>query len=736
MIIKSFNWSELIIIIESKNAEILANVLLRIRKLAVHMLGDSSLDICKNSLYHSLGVSKIENAHLFSESLSYFGVCFDNINKIDGETKLNTHIEWQVKPGHLSYFSNEISKATIDVGENYENLLIKDGKTDYLLINQRNSKVLSQNKELFNALRNNDELRKHIRKVKTKVLFEITDENKTFLKELKEQHNENPCNIEGILSKFRIDQNKNVSQYLRKLNVSRITRKKVTKLIYNYNLGIQDAILSLYFIDFHNIILLFMKELELLSNNIETALVAGKFSETNKIQKIFKIDEHNFMRSGYIENALIQQYINVLEGGFRDRILNNYNYEDLNEVSLEINSSLTNIVSSLDTLIKFMGRSFRDNEGNAILTTINEKVTLSNRLSVNYNIEHLTNVPLIFATLMKEILNVVETQKIIESLDSFEEFNLEVSELLSNKTKLKKDNLFIFLELFDWAYFWIDYQKYYLTFFENKKLYIFWHWAYPFQATHLYSTIGCFDEGYFVRELFRLLIVLQATKPNEIEELICPIPEIRTYWDKYFNRVSAIVKELGALDSFSKMIKILRRQTYESLHRLDLNGLDPEFEASYREISNVGTDMISEYKRGSETYYKNFSDDIDGFINKINYELVQMEMEKSGRDDHNYEDRTGYFSLISKISYFNLLYVGKKFDYEIKLLRRDFTNGEPIEHFLETDNNWYIDPFGGFFINGVVDRASYYNLNNRMLHLIWHLSSIMKKDLFIKKIDF
>lgn len=711
LIVKSFNWGEIILLCENENPDKIANAVIKIRTLCLNQI--DSKEIVDSSLYKRWGTSDIENSHLFSETLSYFGVDYNNFDKISGETPLKTQVEWQIKPGHLPYFRTEMQKSDQQILN--EEILFKNGKTDYLVDVQKQS-LFSNNKAIFNELRNNAEVRKHIRKVKTKALFNIDEKNLEIIDEIAKQGLSSPCNTTDVLNDYKINDTKEVNKHLRRLNISRNTRKKISKIIYNYNLGVQDPVLCIYFIDLHNIIKLFISEITQLSNAIEDALLKGELKGG--------LVEENYgaLKSNYIETELIQSYVNILEEAFQDRILNNYNYEDINEFSLEINSSLTNVVSSFDSLVKFVGTCFRDSNGNAIVTTINDKATISNRISVNYNIEHLSNLPLIFATLIKEILNIDQTENLVESNNFFRELNKEFNKLTRHNSKSNRDFLFDFLKAYNFAYFWIDLKKYYLTFFKNTKLFVFWHWTYPFQCTHLYSSVGHFDEVNFTRELFRLLLVLKAVDEEFIDDLECPIPELKSYWNKYFNRILSIVDKINGSPSFAKMAENLKEQVDNSYYKLDEEfAVGEDKKVNVNEIAEEFQDLLK--AKADQMVQLSVDDFTSKMFNSLDRSLLRSDK----------PSKSNYLRHISLISYYNLHYVADKFDYEVRLLRRDFSTGNPIDHFLQSDNQWFIDPFGGFFINEINERRNYMNLNNMMLHLVWHLSMLVKKDLFTEK---
>ncbi|MBL0048955.1 MAG: hypothetical protein IPP32_12760 [Bacteroidetes bacterium] len=717
LLINSFNWGEFTIICVNVTPNVLAKCLMRIRLLTIDKIENQVLNkqIKKNSLYNQWALGELTGAHLFSETFSYLGVNYDNYLKLNPKIHFNTTIEWQIKPGHFPFFAKAMKNSPLDFDTKFTKAYFKNGKTDYLIF-EKKPKLLESNQELFKILRKNKgSILSHIRKIKTKPLFSIDDDVIKELNKVSKSAIEGPCDITKYLAAYKILEPKEVAIYLRKLNVSRNTRKKINKIIYNYNLGIEDPILFIYFIDLYRLLKQFIEDLKHLSNETENSILKGNFaSELNSKTYIP-------LKTVIIQKELINIYVNVFQEALEDRILNNYNYEDINEFSLDINSSLTNVVSSIDSIIKFYGACFRDNKGNSIITTINENETVSNKLAVNYNIEHITNVPLIFATLIKEILNVQQLQYSIENSTNFKNLNIEFANALSQLPAGEINFLNEFLKAISFAYFEIDYKKYYLTFLKDTNLYIFWHWTYALQCTHLYSSIGYFDEHYFTRELFRLILIIKAVDQSKVEELSCPIPELRTYWDKYFNRILSIVEIIAETNAFKEMCKSLKNQTFSVLDNLS-NKAAPHKEViviSYNKVEDFLSRLFANSSINSDLNHDDF------------YKEIKSQLSVSMESFHSSE--SSFYRNLTYISFYNLKYIQKKFDSKHNVLRRDYSTGKPLEHFLINNKKWYIDPFGGFFVNDFDERKENMKINNDMLYLIWHIGTLLKKENF--KID-
>ncbi len=722
LVIDSFNWAEIILIVSCKDSNLASQILLYLRSLCLIDLESADL-ISKFCLYKQWEYDKkdIFNSHIFNDSQSYLCVNYEDYSKGVNFNNLDfkTQIEWQVKPGHLPYFLKE-SKEVLNVKTKqpetekpqfiYDNIYFKNGKTDFL-IDELEPDRLTSNIRVFERLRNNVELRKHIRKVKTKPLFSI--QNKILLERYGEIEVEDfygPSNVEDNLMSYKVDPYKDIVLHLRKLNISRNTRKKVRKVFYNYNMGIQDPILYIYFIDLHKLLKSFVQIIKTLADTITTPIIEGDTSSD------MEFENFGVLKTKYVED-IIEDYLKVFEESLEDRILNNYNFEDINEFSIDVNSNNTCLISSLDSVLKLVSSCFRldvedDVSTNAIVTRTNETETQSNKLSVNYNIDHINNPILIYCTLMKEILNLEQTILLRSNSELWDSLKTELSKDIELKEigKILSDSAI--------AYFEIDYKKYYLTFFEDTELYIFWHWTYLLQYTQMYSTIGCFDEANFREELFRLLLLLEGVDARyEITELECPIPELQTFWDRHIFRLYELVKKIGKIDSFASIQIRLKKGIQKSI--FDLQN-DEEKKSYSKSIA---------YKNFSKKIIKFAIEDTNQFINLKNQLFKDLHVAQ--KESTTKVEKLLFFKALSVNSFYSLEYIAKRFNYKINLLRRNFITGEPEERFLKCKESWFIDPLGGFFINSVQDRKDYMEFNNVILHCLWSLGIVLKKYNFI-----
>lgn len=701
VLIDSYNWAEICLVLFADKTQILADTILRVRTLTVANLENDN--IVKTSLFENYAKNiELKDAHLFCDTQSYFGVERESfINKgVKLLENLESEVELQIKPGHFPYLANESTSLAEGVNE-LSDIRYKNGQTDFVFSGKLKS--IEANQNLFHELRKSN-VRRHVRKVITKPHFhlskEIIDEYRTLLVQDRFQ---GPIGTETYISKFRIFNLPKIIDDLRVLNLSRNVRKKIRKIIYNYNLGIQDPILFVYFVDLQNFlkyfIRLFSTQADIISN-----IIKG-----NKEGILMILPEANTLKTKYIEE-IADQFIYVFEEALDDRILNNYNFEDINEFNLDANSSSTSLLSALDSIIKFTATCLQRPDGECIVTRMNDNETISSRLSINYNIHHLMNPSFVFATLIKEILNV--------SAPHSEENHDKLYRKLSKKIrKTLGDEYFIDLwSRMEMSYFEVDFKKFYLTFFENKDLYIFWHWSYAFQSSHLYSSTGSFDETMFVKELFRLMMLVGSVEGDKgLELLKCPHPMVRSYWDRYYFRLRDLVSDILLMEEF---INYRDANLLSVMQVIYANGKNEKI--------NTGRTIESRFLRRT-------------FLTFIeNSEVLAMKMKSDyATNDFRIDNYRALYSdyenlmIVLSLSYFNLLYIFEKFNSgQIVMLKRDFSNGRIQKNYLTRGSFWFLDSFGGYFINSIKERRDYMEFNCRMISVVISLGNILKLNLF------
>lgn len=553
IISQTFSWFEISLIVFINNPIELTDVLCKIRMSEFKDLNDEGN--LTDSLYHELYNKKhsktILNTSLFADTHTYFGfndklitnglsnpyvkgfMKFVEVHNID----LETEIEWQVKPGHIFELEDVLkSHKYLKASFKFDKKKIVLGKCDYML--QEGTKDIMSNFHLIRYIhrKNECELYRHIRKVRTYVFLDGEDINIFYKKR------DTFFLWDNELDKLAVKSREfaKVDKQLKSLKVSRQVRIKILKIFSNYNNGIQDAIQFPYFLDFT----IFIKNLiKLINENHEEC--------QSKVKSIKELE------------TLLNEHIKVFQEGYNVRFLNGYQFENISDFDLDFNSSIQQLLTSYGTLVYEYGKLFYTNKNKPYypIIQLNNIDTVSNYLSINYAIHHLTSPEFVFSTLLKEILNHLQ----------HDNDNLK-KELFKLKTKLKsyleiinESYLDDIIEngLLDFNYLIIDGLRYLITFNGDFELFEHWFWSYNFQNPSLFDTSGMFNEDHLRKEMLRILLVKNFYEVDY--KLINPTPELYNYWDRHYGKVEKISHDLiGMLKEF-KFDDIINAVTFNYL---------------------------------------------------------------------------------------------------------------------------------------------------------------------------
>ncbi|MBK6353418.1 MAG: hypothetical protein IPF46_08435 [Saprospiraceae bacterium] len=711
IILNTYNWCEITLIVFSDQFNILGEIIQDVREYTLNDCENKD-ELAEKSLYNKVGIEKekILNSHCFVDTHSHFGVFkefFDENNKF--ETELYTDIEWHIKPGHYKNFIEYIKKI-----DNFNTpYFFKSGKIDYVTI-EKEPKSLNSNHKIYTLLRDNySEIFDHVRKLKTTVKFEAKQNG-----DLSTSNGVN--NFSNYLKKYLIKNIDEIDSNIKSLGLSRQIRMKLIKVFHNYNTNILDPIMYSYIIDFKA----FLEELR---TQIDL--------DADNLKSFIKSEDCELIPVAEIEKKYIY-FIEAFEDAFIDRVLNNYNFENLHDFNVDFNASSTQVISIYDTLIKMLGRGLPHNlKKGYLLTRINEVNTESNRISVNYNIHHLIDPSLMMATIYKEIINKVYFYTVEEKLflnGSYEnQFDL-IQFWNSKSSSWGSKYKFLFLENFDPHYFFADAYVYLVNFNGDTSLFWYWHWVYHLQNSTQYNTLGNFNKHKFSECLIRGLVIIHLFDKEYLEKLSCPVPELINEWDYFFIRISRYAGEVVSDGNFNISVQdFLDRVTSE------YNVLKC-FES---EVQNILLSPSDKFR----------------FIKKIAFQnrllLRNFEMEELVRNWNIYESQIPLDSEMNLNKIFDVvmldcLYYFRKFNsgcssdpYKIHLLRRHYEKGNPIPEFIQVQasmigngikgyKNTFIDPNGDFFVPDKDLFKEKMKKNQVMFYKLWDIALKYKIYLF------
>lgn len=698
IISQTFSWFELSIKIFTDYPDQLTEVLVLLRTLEYKKFDiDAELE---NSLYHSIFTDqkdKIETTSIFSDTHTYFGFNARLIsNELEDkyvssfiehvknkEIKLQTQIEWHVKPGHilqLVQLLNSNDKLSKILKFDDRKLIL--GKSDYLL-QETDHNILSNFYLILEIHKNsNSKIFEHARKVRSYVFLEVDESI------LPECGNDDPLSLEPCFDNLSISSSEffSVNDSLKKLKISRQIRNKILKIFSNYNNGIQDPILFPYFLDFT----IFIKK------------------------NVFPlIDEELSKGKGDKSIATFQRQLNwhikVFQEGYDDRFLNSYQFENISDFDLDFNSSIQQLLTGYNSVVsQYVKLFYGEDTNNSPIVQLNDINTVSNHLSINYSVHHLTSPEFVFTTILKEILNNlrIDDEDYIKLLNGFERNRVKI---LSKINESYLDDMFERKQV-DINRLIIDCIRFIITFNCNFQLFTHWFWSYNFQNSSLYNTDGMFNEEFLKMEMLRLKMVEHFFDIDEVD-FEWPVPELYTYWNRHRKKINKISK---------KLIDNIKTDEFKKL----LNGIVNNYLESYSVVRD-GNDIylaVEEYKK-----YLKFSEKID-FLNRdlYNKRLTYL-FSKSAKTDYDIHE-------FERSMFKTLLEYFEECNSKIVLLKRDWVTGEPLSQykFQYKKSLYAIDQMGGVFFYDSAKSDKYFKMSSECLLRVIDFSLKEKKNFILR----
>lgn len=697
---QTFSWFELSLKILIDNPDKLTQILEELRRVEFGAISNSHLN---SSLYHSLlkgNNETIDKTSLFSDTHSYLGFNTKLISEkldslylekfksyvLENNISLRTSIEWQIKPGHFNHLKHILQnhKWLKDRFKFDKNFLVL-GKNDYSL-KEKGHDIMSNLHLIRYIKRPECEIFDHCRKVKTYVYLNCLKNNSS-------DKIRQTFKWFDHLSKLAIGSDKfnQMDLQLKSLKVSRQVRIKVLKIFSNYNNGIQDPILFSYFLDFKIFI-------DCLVDLIE--------EEYNNSQNFFfPIKE--------IEDKINKNLV-VFQEGYNVRFLNSYLFENISDFDLDFNNSIQQLLTSYGIMVHEYGKLFYENGKYGPIIQLNNIDTVSNTLSINYSIHHLTSPEFAFTTILKEILNHLSDQN--DEFKTFlNNFKKEISHSITEINESYLDNVFERNQL-DLNNFIIDSVRYIITFNFDFKLFEYWFWAYNFQNSSLFNSSGMFNEEQLKMELLRISLIKYYFKIES--ELECPSNELMTYWDRHAEKIYFIT---------DKLINDINRQSFDNI----IGFVCKKYFNSYNLYSDDSfLDLNEEY---FENLWMQFNTNSQNFpfldSLTINYKFKLLSSKRVLQVNPMHDMEADIFSFLKKQYEFN-----KK---RITTLKRNWMDGRTLKNFEDTQEDilYSIDQTGGVYFKDSEKTSRYFVFNAQYLLNIIDFSFKQKLNFINKYLD-
>lgn len=703
---QTFSWFEISLVVFVNDPKELSKVISDLRTAEFRDLNFEKYHLSK-SLYKELfkgdDTKKVDRTSIFSDTHTYFGLneklvkskedgqYFKEFKDLvySGKISLKTEVEWHVKPGHI----HELEKTLLN-NDNLKSLVDNEikqfvlGKSDYLL-KEKETDILS-NIHLIRYIMNNDgycDLFKDIRKIKSYVYLDSSFEQ---------------CNIEpkdsqplfwfDKLSKLCVSAPEflKYDKQLKSLKISRQVRNKILKIFSNYNNGIQNPILFLYFLDFT----VFIENLKKLIS-FEYDISKKRLNEVRTLEK--KLNEN----------------IKVFQEGYNVRFLNGYHFENISDFDLDFNNSIQQLLSSYGTFVYEYGKYFfapdksRMEAEYSPIIQLNDIDTISNDLSINYSVHHLTSPEFVFATILKELLNHLDIYNDDINKAVLNQYNQELKQIKNIINESYLDDMFE-SDLIEINYFIIDSIRFALTFNFNFDLFYHWFWTYNFQNSALFNTSGMINEYRLKSELFRIMLVKNYFGVKK--KMKCPSPEIYSYWKIHYDKIEKISKvfldEIDADVGFFGFINDTFTKYFEDNYMTNEIMNNEKWEIALKQLEKLKGKVLN----------------LDKFDAPFNGKFIFNIMEEKDYSNNLYFLDNLMWNLLKK-HYDNN-------NEDITTMKRDWDKGEVLSQYNSNYDNvlYSIDATGGVYFSDTQKSKRYFKDNAECLLKIIDFSLKQKKQ--------
>jgi len=742
---RSFSWNDITLTIFDDEFDKLFKILMNLRSLTLDKLEISGENLINKMLYTTLykkdedkDEGKVEDpqlkeiintTHVFIETQTYLGVEYNKYkylkkNGIDKD-KLSTQIQIKVKTGHEE-----------KVKELLENIVNKDvspmkifnpntakflfGRTDITL--EETSRDIDNNKILSQKLREeNNELRDHIKRVRTKVSFDLKSNNDVSIT----IHDK--INIRKKLENLTIENDdiKSIYNKLKEVKIPRHLRQKTIKVFQSYNNGVLDPVLTESFQDFYY----FMK-------SFKDTIFGMKIDRKKEV----KVYEH-----------VIEKYIKAFEKGYQSRTLSTYLFEEMSDIDIDYQSSIQKLLSMYNSIVTLESKVLLKKFSNGFpgkIVSANLKDTVGNAISINFNVHHLTNPEFVIVSLHKEILNSLTIdedifEKVILPLFNILKENLptELLDYLGFRDIKESNNKDLF------EYVLNDIIRVFITFFGDLNLYYYYSWVFNLQNSSLYSTSGTIKDEHFIFELRRIMLVCFLLNREFINKMYLPSIELANIWNRHYNKLKSLFEGIED-DAYTQIKRDLSFLLRDEVNLLKLflgdkilileNKLlnDENYEDGGNRKDRFPKEIFSfheKYEKFVISCVKATDGDSEGIFVDMYTKLI------SSISAHSTNIYANYCLIYRCISYkyLNKLYeLNNKKLYLLKRNLRDGSIHKNFNNFIREKESGYhdilyqIDSHGGIFFNSSEKAGEYYKIRDDYLKVLMDLNFRVKKLLF------
>lgn len=747
LIFYSFSWHELSVIFFSDNFTTIADQVFNLRELVVEDLQKAcestpSYDygkITSSTLLHKLleddpteqNTDKLHNAHLFVHSNTILGYDSDillgdqSALPDQSEEELTFRICWDIKPGHLSAFLEDLNT--------FENTslarLIKEkgritaGRGDYAYIIEE--KAMDRFVEIVQLIIKSP-LSKHIRKVNTTPTF--SSEFRKKIGRIVDLDQHYLANDKLSSYRFKLDEIGGLRASLRKLRVPKIIQEKVNNMYTIFNDGISDPILYNYFVELR-------PYLEEVIYHIKDTV------ESSKGKSVLEITDR------------LNDITKDFETAYQNRFGQSYIMNEITDFNLKFNGGIQQLVSLFDGAYKTL-TSFFINEGDysrSMAFVAGVSNTMSGQLSVRLNYFHLYQPVFFAATATHEAVNFFPHHR-YPSRDLDPDIFLLLKKI-KNPTK-EEEYKNGFPEKEHLHYFLVDIITFYTTYAEDFELFYYWRLSVYMQMGIAYNVDGSMQQKQFNMLVTRLYLLARLTENTAVFEgafypPFRPLNESFRYaWEKAFMH-ARVEGDRFFTENFELLLAAKKLATgqvifdfMQAIRELDddeaklaFQALLPSDQANTEEdLQGFGDDDLfygTMFNKRQE-HIKRISRQIRAsFVSGETYSFI-----KDRRHPQLQMASDAFFLQAMMLAYLQLIKELNKGG--ISILPRSSEDGkiarvqleQSTTNRLQAESDIWFDPSGGFFTTNAAIRVTYFKYRSVFLKSLWSFSAKRKLKLF------
>ncbi len=721
IILESFSWHEITILFFTDSYQNVGQFLLNIRESSFGDLITAFTDHEKTKFFdnfdkcspliselksHKNGDFDINAAHLFENSETNFGFDFEIFDELDPSNKATPFLFEKIdkfdevfvncrhfiKPGHIKKAINVLNCKDKDKAR------ISIGRGDYSFPEYKEKSHLTK-QMIKNILKpfGNKELKYHI--IQSYTIPEIECSLKG-LKKISPDHFYFSEHLRSL--QFGVEDISAVQNKLRALGIPKILTAKILNIFSNFNDGILDRSLYIFFLELRP----FIKSIK----------------ETINMYYLKKGESYNI--KVFMDNIL-EPMTDSFERAYRNRFHNSYRMGEITDFNIEFKGGIQQLVTCFDSAYKAICSKLGNPHSFAFVS--GDAGVHSTEWAICLNYFHIFQPERFISIATHESANFLLTKQfkdwdldfaVYADLQSLYKPHHKINgklakKLLELKMSFKYPNV-ILLDIITPKFLhqcFADIISYYFSYNMNSTIFSYWYWSNFIQLPNAYIKPKVVDEAEFVSSLMRLLIIFRTVDKDYFEAYSLPFDSIlNSIMQKWYKKIKIFIDLLFK----DKQISTWFQQTHSFVQDI--------FIALYK-------DMIHEFSLEREVKINKIRKITDGkadiFRDKIeNGEVCRYEREC---DDSR-------FQFTQLIFYTYLKFLKERFLIRNSFLNRDSEGKVSVKN-NDSLSDILFDPLGGIFTHDPLVRRELIKYRTSVIMSLWDMGIKEKKYVILSKMN-